>query len=664
MMENERMTQSGQALVPPEGLEPIENYYGVDLGDGESAVAWMNASGTPMPLVLEIAGRKSVLTALGEGQSGTLIGEEACLADANKLYLRFKSRYLREPDVASPLITAFATRMREEIVRGGKAVDPATCAAFVGCPSGWGKAARDRYRQCFVDAGFPNVTVISESRAAFMFVRESGELRLSDHALSRPTLVIDAGSSTTDFTFIRELRTVEVFDFGENHLGGGLIDQLLLQKSVRLHPQKQKIERIFAACPQYEARCELEARKVKEMFFTRQKQLGQAGFSLPCESSVKIYYEKPPITLDISLTPEDMAALLQEKVPSLGHLGYLAVYKKALASARTALKETLPVLILLTGGASRMDFMESMARDAFPEATLVTGAEPEFSIARGLCYALRTDLRTERFARDIKVLVDSDAVESIVDEQLPRLFSAIAPVIAAALIERVAPSAFSRWRHGAIDTLDEMSEEMKRLLEMEISQGLLKSDLEPVTRAWLETIRPALEVLTDPICARCALPLTTLRLPTSAPVDAAQLNVDAAGMVNLDLIQAVVDVIVASVVAILLGGSGVALMMAGPLGLILSFLVGFIASRLGTSIAIKHVGKFKMPAFMRTLFSERAFARSLEAKHDELAGNTLAQLTQLRDGKAPEVAQMSLRLTQAIERQLTDMAEQARLLIH
>ncbi|MEG0144921.1 MAG: hypothetical protein RR739_02530, partial [Clostridia bacterium] len=104
--------------------------------------------------------------------------------------------------------------------------------------------------------------------------------------------------------------------------------------------------------------------------------------------------------------------------------------------------------------------------------------------------------------------------------------------------------------------------------------------------------------------------------------------------------------------------------MAGPLGLILSFLVGFIASRLGTSIAIKHVGKFKMPAFMRTLFSERAFARSLEAKHDELAGNTLAQLTQLRDGKAPEVAQMSLRLTQAIERQLTDMAEQARLLIH
>ncbi|MEG2859446.1 MAG: hypothetical protein RSA12_06055, partial [Clostridia bacterium] len=88
-------------------MEPIENYYGVDLGDGESAVAWMNASGTPMPLVLEIAGRKSVLTALGEGQGGTLIGEEACLADANKLYLRFKSRYLREPDVASPLITAF-----------------------------------------------------------------------------------------------------------------------------------------------------------------------------------------------------------------------------------------------------------------------------------------------------------------------------------------------------------------------------------------------------------------------------------------------------------------------------------------------------------------------------------------------------------------------------
>ena len=206
----------------------------------------------------------------------------------------------------------------------------------------------------------------------------------------------------------------------------------------------------------------------------------------------------------------------------------------------------------------------------------------------------------------MKALIDSDQVEDIVAGALPSLFATIAPVLAESLVQEAAPAAFRRWKRGELKTIDQMSQAMKEHLAQSLAQGLLKASLEKTTRSWLEGVRPRLEALTDPICARCHLPLTSLRLAPHAPVDAARLDIDAGSMVNLDLIQTVVDVAVAALVAALLGGGGIALLMAGPVGLAVSFVIGFVASRLGTSLARQHLGGFNMPLFMRSLFTERA----------------------------------------------------------
>ena len=117
-----------------------------------------------------------------------------------------------------------------------------------------------------------HVQVVSESRAAFMYARESGELRVSDDLLTLPTLIVDAGSSTTDFTFVADLaeESLSACDFGESALGGGLLDRLLLEKNVDRCPEREALRGVFRRFPQYYARAELEARKVKEMFFTQQ----------------------------------------------------------------------------------------------------------------------------------------------------------------------------------------------------------------------------------------------------------------------------------------------------------------------------------------------------------------------------------------------------------
>lgn len=637
-----------------------QDCFGFDLGDGESAVAWLDSQGAGSPLMLEIAGRKSLLTALGLRNGEVLIGEQACLAEVDQLHLRFKSRFLTDPE-ASGLVRQFAARVLEDIRRSGR-LGP-NSAFFIGCPSGWREAQRENYRRLFVEAGFPQPEVVSESRAAFLFARESGELPVSDDQLRQPALVIDAGSSTTDFTFIRELQAVEVADFGENRLGGGLIDQALLAKCISRHPQAQRVRQVLSQCPQYAARCELEARKVKEMYFTRLTQLEAGQWALPCESSVKLYYDNPPLRLDIGCDRTDMEDILSSPMTALGGLSYLAAYRRALESAKAALGGDSPLLILLTGGASRMDFMARAAKEVFPNARLVTGAEPEFSIARGLCYALRIDRRTRRFQRDVKALIDSDQVEDIVAGALPSLFATIAPVLAESLVQEAAPAAFRRWKRGELKTIDQMSQAMKEHLAQSLAQGLLKASLEKTTRSWLEGVRPQLEALTDPICARCHLPLTSLRLAPHAPVDAARLDIDAGSMVNLDLIQTVVDVAVAALVAALLGGGGIALLMAGPVGLAVSFVIGFVASRLGTSLARQHLGGFNMPLFMRSLFTERAFRRSLASREGEIAQSIHHQLRSLLEGPDPSVLDMHRQISDAIEAQLTSMAQRARLLI-
>ena len=51
--------------------------------------------------------------------------------------------------------------------------------------------------------------------------------------MSRPVLVVDIGSSTTDFAFIMGGHEVELQTAGEVRLGGGIMDELVLEESVR-----------------------------------------------------------------------------------------------------------------------------------------------------------------------------------------------------------------------------------------------------------------------------------------------------------------------------------------------------------------------------------------------------------------------------------------------
>lgn len=650
------------ALKPAETV--MSEFLGVDMGDGESAVSWMRSDTQTEPQMLEICGSKSIITALGQLKDGrSVIGEEACqIADPAALQLRFKSKYLKATEEVSEYIEKFARAMVDELKRTGRLTENMNVRCAIGCPSGWNGQTRRTYAQLFGRAGFPNVKVVSESRAAFLYSRESGELRMSSDLLGKPTLIIDAGSSTTDFTFVEELteQRLPVHDFGDTALGGGLIEQELLR--INLERQTDAaIADLVERYPQCRSRCEMEARKVKEMYFTRRRR-GGIGSKIPCESSLKLYCTLPPSTVDIACTDEDMENALSKALPELGGISIMTAYRRAFEFAREGTGGRASV-ILMTGGASRMDFLQELAAEVFPAAVIVHGLEPEFAIARGLCYALRMDAHAEGFTRDVEKLIKSPAVENIIKGELNRLFSDISHPIAHALIAYVAEPVFKRWRAGSIETINDIAARIQADTAAYLKSREMRAALEPFILEWLRQLKPQLEALTDPICDRYDLPRTALRLSGSLDFAPDGIEIASDRIINFDMLKVIIDVVVASIFAMIMGGTETALIAAGPVGLIVGAVLGLVVAFVGSEAADKKLRSVNLPKSVRRLFSEKRFHAGLERKKDDFAFAIFDRLMQDLSDNTPEISGMIDEIADCIETQLRDMLNKAILLI-
>ena len=190
----------------------MERFYGFDLGDAESAVARTQRNqGADEPQVLQVCDAQSFITAYARLSDGRLlIGESACYsADAIVRKVRFKSRFLSDAESAKDIRT-FAAGVLSELIGSGNLVQGEECAVYVGCPAGWRKPDRERYREIFEETGYPPVRIVSESRAALISACLSRHLQVGYDILSKSVLVVDVGSSTTDFAFIESGREVEL----------------------------------------------------------------------------------------------------------------------------------------------------------------------------------------------------------------------------------------------------------------------------------------------------------------------------------------------------------------------------------------------------------------------------------------------------------------------
>ena len=247
----------------------MNRYYGFDLGDAESAVSRLGKKDVGMPEVLAVREARSFVTAYAQLSSGELvIGESACYdTNATHRSLRFKSNFLTDPQSEKD-VRRFASGVLAELYGDGNLVQGEDCCFYIGCPAGWDLAARERYRSIFESVGYPPARIVSESRAALISACQSKHFQVGYDIMSRPVLVVDIGSSTTDFAFIMGGHEVELQTAGEVRLGGGIMDELVLEESVRLSENPEAVRGALAASAPWRSYCEFAARRLKEQYFS------------------------------------------------------------------------------------------------------------------------------------------------------------------------------------------------------------------------------------------------------------------------------------------------------------------------------------------------------------------------------------------------------------
>jgi len=667
----------------------MDRYYGFDLGDAESAVTYLKKNEQMEPKVVPVRESGSFITAYARLSTGELlIGEEACYTpDATERRLRFKSRFLTDPSSARD-IRSFAGGVLGELYMSGGLIKGEDCCFYIGCPAGWDRSQRERYREIFENAGFPPVRIISESRAALISACQSRHFQVGYDILSRPVLVVDMGSSTTDFAYISSGREVELQTAGEVALGGGIMDELLLDASVEASPDKDELRRVFEQSPPWRTYCEFAARRLKEKYFADEDYWRDKG----CTQTVTVMGKKR-LRLELRMNAELADRILEAPAPQLKNRSFHKVFAASLQEIHRSLQEKdreaagkaggntldkadksdrsdaadaaareaanglghMPELLFLTGGVSRMPALREWCREAFPEAIVITGAEPEYSVSRGLAYSGRIDEEIRAFRQEVRELVESSVVERIVEEHVEDLFHRTVDTLVEPILRNAAIPVFERWRNGSIRRLSDIDSEMEREIDAwlhspEAADLLVK----PIT-SWLRPVAYRLEEYTMPICVRHNVPYRALSLTSYLSLAEIDVHVNARDVFAVEELTWMVNTIISILVGLLCGGSGIALISSGIAGIVAGTMLTLLLLFLGREKMESAVMNMDLPGVVRKLVPRGYF----ESRMEKISGEVKRTCFEtMEKDKSEEVSRrMISEISSQIEECLMRMAE-------
>lgn len=453
-------------------------YFGVDIGDGESAAATVAEEGAVLPRVLMLGTTKSMLSVVGLLNGKPVVGDQALLRQSQGVHsikARFKSRYLTD-DEASTDIRRFAQGLYDMLKDELAGVTQPYIA--LGVPAGWSETDRQRYAGIVSEAGFRNLHPVAESRAAFLFARYDKDIGLSTEELSRPALVIDIGSSTTDFAYIVDGKETEVGVFGDKSLGGGLLDQLILEDAVARSPKSDQIRAVFVQYPEWRSICELAARRAKETYFS-----SEADWAAdPYVSKVYISADvNSPASLTFSLDSRHMQQLLASPIAALDGLTFPEQLRQCLELAAKNTATHPPELLILTGGASRMKFFQQACRDAFPNASVTICPEPEYCIARGLSIAARIDYKLSLFKQKVEEFFESGDLRKDINRHLPALQKKLSGV----LLNRIMRNCIEPALQENCATIDQLNTTINSRIRDEFEQQGRTPESDDIIAAWI-----------------------------------------------------------------------------------------------------------------------------------------------------------------------------------
>ena len=628
---------------------------GFDLGDGESAVTILDGESTVEPRVMLLGGQMSMLSAVAMRDGRIVVGEEASvLSGASDAQVRFKSRYLVDSD-APRAIRAFAQGVMAMIMQEEPALMAEVSRTVVGCPAGWGEMRRSQYAALIESAGFPNVQVVPEPRAAFLYARHARGLRIDAALMKKSAMVIDIGSSTTDFAYIVDGRQQNLTSFGDNSLGGGVLDELILSRAIANSPDHTQLERVMRESDAWRSYCELEARRLKEKYFTSEEKWQNAALTKP----LTVCYDET-LMLDIRLDGAAMEEIVNTPTPALGGRSFMKCLSDALQAAVLASSACPPEVVILTGGASRMAFFREACARAFDGSVMVICPEPECSIARGLAYAGRVDERLSIFREEVASIARGEKLQGLVSARVHALYAPMSKALYEVAREE-AIKAVRLWKRGGVKTIEELDSVLQRNIQQAFSGERVRASVEGDLKAWLDALMQQLEGELLALCMRCGVPPEKMSLSTSQ-LDAGfeGVNISLLDAMGMDILSGLMGVVLAVVGASVCGGGGMAIVGTGPMGVVVGVVAGVLLTLLGKNSVEKMIRQMELPLLMRQLVTDTAILHGMNRQREEIERAVVSALADPRNGFAARLCQS---LSSTLGVQLESMARGAEMSI-
>jgi molecular chaperone DnaK (HSP70) len=621
---------------------------GFDLGHGETAVAKAIVESIEPPQMLEINNKKNQITALGwHPKLGYLVGEQALIqAGVTQLKIAFKQKPNNDPNYKETISTFLATyyhQLKESRqIEGGE-----NSYFYVGCPSGWSLNEREEYQKLLQEAGISKLNVVPESRAAFLQAKEAGKLEYNQ--LKSEVLIIDIGSSTTDFTLVKSLHEIPI-DFGSNALGASLIDKAIFARTLAEHEQSSLLKKVFQEYPHHQARCELACRKAKEDYFSNEQLYSDSqSFARGFESINEQIYFIPQVNKLI------MEEILNQQLPELGLHSWIKSFREAIIEAKEKLdkQDIVPKLLLMTGGASRMKFTRSICEEIFsePETQIRPDAEPERCIALGLARVGRWDLRATAFKEEVNKLFDEKLLKDLISQHIPELIESLTQPLADNLIENAIQPGLKEWQKNKIRTLADLEVSMKDQAEQWFTSDRSQEIINQKCISWFNNkIQPELAAKTDPICRKYQIPRSSLRFEDT--IDPAFVNPE------LRIGDTILADTVAFIINVLIGGATLAsittLILTGHFVWPIVLVYGASVMAAGMQLNHKTVKEaiktnIDVPSWMRSSFlSDQKIEDVCEQIKPELEKVLREQLTANQEAFDQLIAKVGLGLQQAL----------------
>ncbi len=588
-------------------------FIGFDLGHGETALGRAYGGSSREPEILEYLGERSFVSAVARGKSGVRIGAQAVNLAAigdkkDKVWVKFKSRNVT--DIATELPTRLFTKtLFSDLAKDKKIAGVDKSRFIVGCPSGWGTHDREAYHALMKKAGLHTVRIVPESRAALMTALEQGYLSLD--AARASVLIVDIGSSTTDFTYCMDL---DAEDVGHNILGSGLLDTLIFDRNLARQPARKKIEKLIDRYPYYRPILEYWCRLAKEQYFNGDESPVEMIRRLPVAGGV---------LFEIRVDKEDAREILDLPIAELNRFSWPDTFDFALKEAVSGLGGRAPQTVLLTGGASRLPLVAPACKRAFPNAKIVRGAEPEFAIARGLAWLGRFEYLHASFQNAVENLVAKDGpVFEKADAASAKLGDILAPVLVDALINACVVPAFAQWRSGKIKSLDGVEAVLNEKVQIWLASEEAQSTLRPGIENWFADLQRSIEQITDPLCRDHGLPAMVLSLDDNAHISKhlEGLSVAAPQVASLENDTALAGTTVSAIlIGVLLAKANLlAPLLANPIGIAVGGAIGFGGFFFGRKALEGKLRSANVPILARKLMTNRRIRKAANSQRGEL----------------------------------------------